>query len=127
MPRIVHFEIHADEPERAIKFYSDSFGWEFRKWEGPFDYWLITTGPKEEMGIDGGLLTRTTPIGGEGVIAFVCTMAVEDLDATIAMVEKNGGTVTMPKDVIPGVGWLAYFKDTEGNIFGAMQPDMDAK
>jgi hypothetical protein len=127
MPRIVHFEIHADDPERAIKFYRDSFGWEFSKWEGPFEYWLITTGPKEEMGIDGGLLKRMTPIDGEAVIAYVCTMGVEDLDATIDTVEKNGGTVTLPKDAIPGVGWLAYFKDTEGNIFGAMQPDMDAK
>ena len=127
MSRIVHFEIHADNPERAIKFYNASFGWEFNKWEGPFDYWLITTGPKEEMGIDGGLMKRMTPIDGKAVIAYVCTMAVENLDATISTVEKHGGTVSVPKDVIPGVGWIAYFKDTEGNIFCAMQPDMDAK
>lgn len=127
MPRIVHFEIHADDPERAIKFYRACFGWEFNKWEGAFDYWLVTTGPKEEMGIDGGLLKRTTPISGEGVIAFVCTLAVEDLDATISSVEKNGGTIAMAKDVIPGIGWLAYFKDTEGNIVGMLQPDMSAK
>lgn len=68
-----------------------------------------------------------TPIDGEAVIAYVCTMGVEDLDATIDAVEKNGGTVTQPKDVIPGIGWLAYFRDTEGNIFGAMQPDMESR
>jgi predicted enzyme related to lactoylglutathione lyase len=28
---------------------------------------------------------------------------------------------------IPGVGWLCYFKDTEGNIFGMMQNDPAAK
>ncbi len=127
MPRIVHFEIHADDPERAINFYRDTFGWEFTKWEGPFDYWLVTTGPKEDMGIDGGLLKRTTPIDGEAIMAYVGIVGVEKLDATISAVEKHGGTVTMPKKSIPGVGWLAYFKDTEGNIFGAMQPDMSAK
>jgi len=126
MPRIVHFEIHADDPQRAIKFYSSCFGWEFNKWEGPLDYWLITTGPKEEVGIDGGLMKRMTPIDGEAVIAYVCTMGVEDLDSTIKRVEENGGTVAIPKDAIPGVGWLAYFKDTEGNLFGAMQSDMSA-
>lgn len=126
MPRVVHFEIHADDPERAIKFYRSCFGWEFNKWEGPFDYWLITTGPKEEMGIDGGLLKRTKPIVGEGVIAYVCTITVEDLDASTETIKKHGGTITMAKNVIPGVGWLAYFKDTEGNICGVMQPDMSA-
>lgn len=124
MPRIVHFELHADDPERAMTFYRACFGWEFNQWEGPFDYWLITTGPKEEMGIDGGLVKRTTPINGEGIIAFVCTMAVEDLDATLKSVEENGGKIAVAKDTIPGVGWLAYFEDTEGNIVGAMQPDM---
>lgn len=78
------------------------------------------------MGIDGGLMKRMTPIDGEAVIAYVCTMGVEDLDSTIKRVEENGGTVAIPKDAIPGVGWLAYFKDTEGNLFGAMQSDMSA-
>lgn len=126
MSRIVHFEIHADDPERAIHFYSASFGWTFNKWEGPFDYWLITTGPREEMGIDGGMLKRTTSIDGQAVIAYVGIIGVEDLDATIHAVEEHGGAIVQPKDVVPGVGWLAYFKDTEGNLFGAMQPDMKA-
>lgn len=58
MPRVVHFEIHADDPERAAAFYSSVFGWEIMKWDGPFDYWLVRTGPREEMGIDGGILRR---------------------------------------------------------------------
>jgi len=127
MSRIVHFEIHADNPERAIKFYTSCFGWQFNKWEGPLDYWLITTGPMEEIGIDGGLVKRQVPIDGKAVIAYVGIVGVDNLDATIEAVLRNGGTVEIPKDQIPEVGWLAYFKDTEGNIFGALQPDMSMK
>ncbi|HEY0720221.1 MAG TPA: VOC family protein [Gammaproteobacteria bacterium] len=127
MPRVVHFELHADVPERAIAFYSHCFGWEFHKWEGPFDYWLITTGPKEQVGIDGGMMKRMVPIDSKAVIAYVGILGVEDLDSTIATVVKRGGTVEVPMEPIPGVGWLAYFKDTEGNIFGALQPDMETK
>src|SRR5262245_37659764 len=58
MPRVVHFEIHAAEPERAIRFYHELFGWQFNKWAGPEDYWLVVTGPKEEPGIDGGMVRR---------------------------------------------------------------------
>jgi len=57
----------------------------------------------------------------------VCTVGVESLDSSIATVETNGGTVALPKMPIPGMGWLAYYKDTEGNIFGMMQPDPSAK
>lgn len=124
MPRVVHFEIHADDPERAVNFYGACFGWQFRKWEGPFDYWLITTGPKEEMGIDGGMGRRSVPIDGKAVTAYVGVIGVADLDATIQAVTAHGGKVEVPKEMIPGVGWLAYFKDTEGNLFGALQPQM---
>lgn len=124
MSRVVHFEIHADDPERACKFYSASFGWEIHKWEGPIDYWLITTGPKEQMGIDGGMMLRATPIDGRAVTAYVGILGVADLDAAISAVVKNGGKVESPKEQIPGVGWVAYFRDTEGNLFGALQPDM---
>lgn len=79
------------------------------------------------MGIDGGMGRRTVPIDGKAVIAYVGIIGVEDLDATIACVEKNGGRIEVPKDAIPGVGVLAYFKDTEGNTFGALQPDMSMK
>lgn len=127
MARVVHFELHADEPERAAKFYSTCFGWEFHKWDGPMDYWLITTGPREEMGIDGGMVKRMVAIDGKAVIAYVGIIAVEDIDATIQKVEQQGGTIEYPKDAIPGVGLLAYFKDTEGNIFGALQPDMSTQ
>jgi predicted enzyme related to lactoylglutathione lyase len=127
MARVVHFEIHAEKPERAIHFYQKSFGWEFQKWEGPMDYWLVMTGPKDQPGIDGGLVPRQGKIDGEAVIAYVCTIDVPDIDASVSTVESNGGTIAVPKMAVPTVGWLAYFKDTEGNIFGAMQTDPEAK
>lgn len=127
MARVVHFEIHAENPERAIQFYQKSFGWEFQKWEGPMDYWLVMTGPKDQPGIDGGLVPRQVEIDGQAVIAYVCTIDVPDIDATVSTVEKNGGTIAIPKMAVPTVGWLVYFKDTEGNIFGAMQTDPEAK
>ncbi len=127
MARVVHFEIHAENTERAIQFYQKSFGWEFQKWEGPMDYWLVMTGPKDQPGIDGGLVPRQVEIDGQAVIAYVCTIDVPDIDATVSTVEKNGGTIAIAKMAVPTVGWLVYFKDTEGNIFGAMQTDPEAK
>jgi predicted enzyme related to lactoylglutathione lyase len=127
MARVVHFEIHAEKPERAIQFYQKSFGWEFQKWDGPMEYWMIVTGPKDQPGIDGGLIKRQGTIDGEAVIAYVCSIDVPDVDATVSTVQENGGTITVPKMAIPGVGWIVYFKDTEGNIVGAYQGDPTAK
>ena len=59
MPRVMHFDFSADNPERAIEFYKGVFGWEFSKWNGPADYWLVTTGPEHQPGIDGGMSRRT--------------------------------------------------------------------
>jgi predicted enzyme related to lactoylglutathione lyase len=126
MARVVHFEVHAENPDRAIEFYRSVLGWQFLKWNGPADYWLITTGEKDEPGIDGGLVRRRGEIDGQAVIAFVCTVDVSNVDDTAARVQKQGGTVVVPKMAVSGVGWLVYFKDTEGNIFGAMQADAGA-
>ena len=127
MPRVVHFEIHASDPERAIRFYEKVFGWTFQKWEGPMSYWMVITGPDDQPGINGGLLPRRGEIDGEAVIAYVCTVDVAALDESIATVTANEGTIALPKMAIPGVGWLAYCKDTEGNIFGMMQADEKAQ
>jgi predicted enzyme related to lactoylglutathione lyase len=123
MPRVVHFEIHASDPERAIAFYSRAFGWSFQKWDGPMPYWLVTTGPEEQPGINGGLLQRQGAPDGEAVTAFVCTVDVPDLDAAIGTVTEGGAHIVWPKNAVPGVGWLAYAKDPEGNLFGMMQED----
>lgn len=127
MPRVIHFEIHAGDPDRAVKFYETLFGWTFQKWEGPMDYWLVTTGPDSEPGINGGLLRRQGEIDGQAVIAYVCTVDVENIDASISKAQSNGAQVVVPKMPIPGMGWLVYCKDTEGNIFGMMQADPEAK
>lgn len=127
MPRVVHFEIHASEPERAIRFYRELFGWQFNKWSGPMDYWLVVTGAREEPGIDGGLVRRQGDIDGKAVIAYVCTVDVRSVDDTMAAARKLGATVALEKMPVPGVGWLAYLKDTEANIFGIMQNDPSAK
>ena len=127
MPRVVHFEIHADQPERAIRFYSDLFGWEFTKWAGPMDYWLIKTGPDDQRGINGGMVRRHGVIDGQAVIAYVCTVDVPSVDDIVRAIPEKGGAIALPKMPIPGVGWLAYAKDPEGNIFGMMQPDAGAQ
>ncbi len=127
MPRVVHFEIHAADPERAVNFYKSLFDWQFQKWEGPMDYWVVTTGPDDQPGINGGLMRRQGEIDGQAVIAYVCTVDVADVDASANAATSNGGQVVVPKMPIPGVGWLVYCKDTEGNIFGMMQGDPNAK
>lgn len=126
MGRVVHFEVHAEDPERVIGFYTAVLGWTFTLWAGPVDYWIITTGPKDQPGIDGGMVRRQGSIDGQAVIAFVCTVDVESVDDTLAKALAHGGTLAAPKMPIPGVGWLAYAKDTEGNIFGMMQSDPSA-
>ncbi len=130
MPRPVHFEIHAHDPERAIHFYSELFGWNFVKWEGPMDYWLINTGSDGEPGINGGLIRRMSPppTDDQPVNAFVCTIGVADVDEAVSKATGPlGGTLALPKMPIPNVGWLAYVKDSEGNILGLMQSDQGAK
>jgi predicted enzyme related to lactoylglutathione lyase len=121
MSRVVHFEIPADDPERSIKFFESVFGWKIEKWDGPIEYWLIMTGKESEPGIDGGLGRRESPETGVEV-----TIDVTDLDQVLAAVEKNGGTITRPRMAVPGVGWMAYITDTEGNIFGLMESDPSA-
>ena len=127
MPRVVHFEIHAGDPDRAVNFYKTLFGWTFQKWEGPMEYWLVTTGPDDQPGINGGLLRRQGEIDGQAVIAYVCTCAVENVDELTQKAVSNGGQVVVPKMPIQGMGWLVYCKDTERNIFGMMQPDPNAQ
>jgi predicted enzyme related to lactoylglutathione lyase len=121
MPRVIHFEIPADDPARAVKFYEAVFGWKVEKWDGPADYWLAMTGEEGQPGINGAITGR-----GEPTTVVVNTMDVASVDDSIAQVVANGGSVLMPKMPVPGVGYLAYGRDTEGNAFGMMQNDPDA-
>ena len=121
MARVVHFEIPADDPERAIKFYEKVFDWQIEKWDGPMEYLLIMTGEEDKPGIDGGLARREDPDTG-----VENTVDVKDLDVTLANVKAQGGKVIRPRIAVPGVGWMAYIKDTEGNVFGLMESDPEA-
>jgi predicted enzyme related to lactoylglutathione lyase len=122
MPRPIHFEIPAENPQRAIDFYTKVFGWTIKKWDGPMEYWMVTTGKSPEPGIDGGIMPRHYPNQ-----PCVNTIGVENLDRSIESVLGNGGAMALPKMPVPGVGWLAYCKDPEGHIFGMMQNDLNAK
>ena len=128
MSRPIHFEIHASNPERVQAFYRTLFGWQFQSWGGPAEYWVITTGDAAQPGINGGLVRRrgSAPAEGQAVNTFVCTVGVSDLDATLASLAKAGGTMALPRMAVPGVGWLAYIKDPDGNILGVMQADASA-
>ena len=129
MARIVHFEIQASQPQALMDFYTELLGWSFKKWEGA-DYWLIETGPADQMGINGGLLPRpggAPPAGGQPVNAFVCTVGVASVDEAVAKGTSLGATIAFPKSAVPGTGWLAYIRDPDGNLLGILQPDEDAK
>jgi predicted enzyme related to lactoylglutathione lyase len=127
--RPVHFELPADDPARCITFYNKAFGWTFEKWDGPMEYWMIKTGGApsgsdtgaEAPGIDGGLMKRDHP--GQTPTNVI---AVGDCDAATKQILAAGATQTVPKMGVPGVGWCAYFLDTENNPFGIIQFDPGA-
>lgn len=127
MPRVIHFEIHCDDMDRAQAFYERVLGWSFTNW-GDGSYRLITTGPDDQPGINGGLMKRMGPPAPDGapVISFISTVDVSDVDAYLSKAQTAGGSLALPKMAVPGVGWLAYVKDTEGNIVGMMQTDPNA-
>ena len=127
MPNHVsHFDILADDLPRARRFYERVFGWAFRAW-GPPDFFLIQTGPDSDPGIQGALSRRHDPVTGRGTLGFVCTISVDDIDATAAAIEAHGGKITLPRTVIATVGTLIQFDDTEGNVVCAMKYDASVR
>ena len=127
MNRPVHFEIPADDLKRAKAFYESVFGWKFKQWgEGEMEYWLIETGPKEEPGINGGLMKRPKNLTAEGYGGYYCTMGIKNLEETVEKVKKAGGKIASDRMDIPKVGSMYYCLDTEMNKFGILQPDPDA-
>jgi predicted enzyme related to lactoylglutathione lyase len=123
MPRPVHFEMTFENPERATAFYSKVFGWTFQKWgDGAMPYWLTTTGPDGQPGINGGMMARQPGMGP----GTTNTMDVESVDAAVETIKAAGGTIILEKMPVPGMGWVAYATDTEGNQFGVFQMDNSA-
>jgi predicted enzyme related to lactoylglutathione lyase len=121
MPKIAHFEISCDYIERASKFYGKVFGWQIEKSEGEDDYWYISPESDDPYGITGGLTLRAYPND-----ATVTTFEVESVDNYAKKITEAGGKVVAPKISIPGVGYLVYCYDTEGNIFGVTEFDESA-
>ncbi|MCO4256898.1 VOC family protein [Pseudarthrobacter cellobiosi] len=128
MAGVVHFEIPADNKERANTFYQSAFGWTLTPMQ-EMDYTIAITTPSDEQtgmpsapgAINGALFPRA-----DNLKTPVITIDVEDVDAALAQVESAGGTVAQAKDAIPGMGYYAYFKDTEGNTMGLWQTDSSA-
>jgi uncharacterized protein len=128
---IVHFEIPADQPERAAKFYRELFGWDIKKYEGAaaggMDYWMVQTVPTDaegmptRQGVNGGLMQRMFP--GQAPVNYV---NVEDVDDFVRKAERLGAKVLMEKHPVPGMGWFAQLADTEGNVFAIWHHDPHA-
>jgi predicted enzyme related to lactoylglutathione lyase len=124
--RVVHFEIEAMDKDRASNFYSQAFGWEMERM-GEYDemggYIVVKTGdPKDPGAINGGLFQ--TMNGKKEINAFSCTIAVDDVNASMEAIKKAGGKILSEKpDDIPGVGLYVKCEDTEGNRFTLLQPN----
>jgi predicted enzyme related to lactoylglutathione lyase len=121
-----HFAINADDTTRAQRFYETVFGWRFHAW-GPPGFWMIDTGTADPGAPRGALQQRRTLVEGERMTGFECTIAVPDVRAVERAVLEQGGTILMPRTTIPSVGYLLWFRDTEGNVAGAMQYDSHAR
>lgn len=119
---VAHFAINADDVGRAQQFYSGVFGWTFQSW-GPPGFYMIETGSAPM----GSLQQRRELEPGVRMTGFECTISVPDVQAAKAAVEAHGGAVVMQPCTIPGVGHLFFFRDTEGNLAGAMQYDSAAE
>ena len=130
---IVHFEIPADQPERAAQFYRDLFGWEISKWEGSadqregFEYWMVRTVPTDDKGmptrpgVNGGLMRRMFPTQ-----APVNYIVVENVDDYVRRAQKLGAKLMMEKTPVPSMGWFAQLTDPDGNLFAIWETDSNA-
>lgn len=114
---VAHFAIHADDCQRAKRFYEQVFGWSFEPW-GPPDFWLINTGGG---GPHGSLQQRREPLTGTGMRSFECSISVTDVQEIAASIRRHGGQVLLEPMKLEGVGTLVQFADTEGNVVGAME------
>src|SRR5688572_24272010 len=131
MVRPVHFEIRAVDVLRAQRFYASTFGWRFETLER-LDQCVVvkTDDPDGEKtpGINGTIVLRRgrRPAANQPINGWVCIIDVPSVDHIILRAERAGGELSVPKVPIKGVGWLAYLKDTEGNVFGVMENDPSA-
>jgi uncharacterized protein len=127
--QLAHFAIHADDLDRARKFYAGVFGWTFQGFGGgPMtDFCQIRDTAGNLLKPLGAVQSRKFNSAPQPVIGFECSITVDDVDAAARAVEANGGKIAMPKAAIPGVGWVIKFLDTEGNLVCAIQFDQAAR
>jgi predicted enzyme related to lactoylglutathione lyase len=118
--KLAHFAIEADDVERARAFYSAAFNWQFEPW-GPPEFYLI-----HEAGLHGALQKRAGP-STPGRHGFECSIAVDDLRASMDKIKAAGGTLLGAPHTIPTVGELTQFTDTEGNRAVIIQYEPEAK
>lgn len=117
MARVIHFEISADDPRRAVRFYEEALGWKFQQYPGGgMEYWLASTGPTDTDGINGAIQGRSAP--GESTVN---TVSVEKIEVSMDAVRKAGGTIVGEIMDIPDIGRVVYATDTEGNSFGMLE------
>lgn len=121
MNRVMHFELSVQDAEKAIPFYNDLFGWKVEKWDGPINYWLVTTGEEKDPGIDGAIMLKENHFP-----PTVLVVDVDDIDPILEKVKQSGGEIIIPKSPIPGMGYSAYFKDPQGVTMGVYQTDRSA-
>lgn len=132
---VVHFEIHASDPQSLVDFYTDLLGWSFQQF-GDMPYWSIGTGEGSVtndtadgtagFGINGGLTQRSgpRPVAGAPVNGSNIVVAVDDVDGLFEKALRLGATAAVEPDTMPGVGRLAYLHDPDGNVFGLIAPSM---
>jgi hypothetical protein len=120
--RVVHFEVPFDDAERALSFYRDVFDWQIQPLP-EMGYNIVSTGPGDDQGmptepgyIGGGMLQRQAPVTAPAI-----TLAVDDIDATLATIEEHGGSTVQGKQPVSDMGFAAYFSDSEGNVVGLWQ------
>ncbi|MDD1774176.1 MAG: SRPBCC domain-containing protein [Methanobacterium sp.] len=118
MAKIIHFEIPADNPERAIEFYQKVFGWKIEKWEGEFDYWLVEAGEEDEPGINGAIKPK------EFGSTITDVIGVDSYDEFARKIEAEGGKMLTEKMTIPDMGYTGSFQDTEGNVMEIIETTM---
>jgi hypothetical protein len=126
MSQVAHFAINADDVDRALRFYQKVFGWKFQAYGPPGFYMVDEQSAKTTVPLRGSLQKRREIVPGIPMRGFECTISVDDIQATNAAIEKNGGKIVMPICTLAGVGQLLFFQDPEGNIAGAMQYDSNA-
>ncbi len=121
MPSIAHFEIPADDPERARRFYGELFDWKVEKTPGTADYWLIQSSEEDEEGINGGLVKRQDP--QKQILIYFSVSSAIDYGAKV---EELGGKILMSKTAVAGYGHLVVCEDTEDNVFALLEKDKGA-